>query len=253
MLNGLKRRHPSAFYYSLSDVYHSIHQYFDGKCTDDEILHHADISRRQLREVLHHYDEYVSLFFHSSIWIFPFRIVPWARPPPITRILFTRPPPGNHVRGIRSLTLSKPLNASHMGYRGVELAHDYFDYLTSHPLDLPPSFFPVPCDSLAIVVPISESPLLLNCDPLSVLLSNHILGSTCSCSTASTVTGSMAFSSLGSIGPVFYPRSYVHVFPFAVTVVPTPVLAYYPAGFRTRLFASGSASCGTWTVCAGVC
>jgi len=57
---------------------YSIHQYFDGKCTDDEILYHADISRKQLREVLHHYDEYVSLFFHSSISNFPFRVTPWA-------------------------------------------------------------------------------------------------------------------------------------------------------------------------------
>jgi hypothetical protein len=36
-----------------------INQYFDGKCTDDEILFKAEISRRQLREVLHVYDEYV--------------------------------------------------------------------------------------------------------------------------------------------------------------------------------------------------
>ncbi|KAI0822505.1 nitrogen permease regulator of amino acid transport activity 3-domain-containing protein [Trametes gibbosa] len=38
-----------------------IHQYFDGKCSDDEILYRAEISRRQLREVLHQYDEYVRL------------------------------------------------------------------------------------------------------------------------------------------------------------------------------------------------
>jgi hypothetical protein len=37
-----------------------INQYFDGKCSDDEILYKADISRKQLREVLHLYDEYVS-------------------------------------------------------------------------------------------------------------------------------------------------------------------------------------------------
>lgn len=37
-----------------------INQYFDGKCTDDEILYRADISRKDLREVLHHYEEYVS-------------------------------------------------------------------------------------------------------------------------------------------------------------------------------------------------
>jgi hypothetical protein len=40
---------------------HRINQYFDGKCTDDEILFRAEISRRQLREVLHVYDEYVSV------------------------------------------------------------------------------------------------------------------------------------------------------------------------------------------------
>jgi hypothetical protein len=40
-----------------------INQYFDGKCTDDEILFRAEISKRQLREVLHVYDEYVSLGF----------------------------------------------------------------------------------------------------------------------------------------------------------------------------------------------
>jgi hypothetical protein len=38
-----------------------INQYFDGKCTDDEILFRAEISRRQLREVLHVYDEYVGI------------------------------------------------------------------------------------------------------------------------------------------------------------------------------------------------
>ena len=52
-----------------------INQYFDGKCTDDEILYTADISRKDLREVLHHYEEYVStcalaqreaLTFHKS-------------------------------------------------------------------------------------------------------------------------------------------------------------------------------------------
>ena len=36
-----------------------LNEYFDGKRTDDEILYRAEISRKQLREVLHHYDEYV--------------------------------------------------------------------------------------------------------------------------------------------------------------------------------------------------
>ena len=81
-------------------LYHSIHQYFDGKCTDDEILYHADISRKQLREVLHHYDEYVSLFFHSSISNFPFRVTPWAtfvRPSPIYRSLSSESRPRDPI------------------------------------------------------------------------------------------------------------------------------------------------------------
>ncbi|KZP31794.1 hypothetical protein FIBSPDRAFT_813452 [Athelia psychrophila] len=43
-----------------------INQYFDGKRTDDEILHRAEISRKQLREVLHHYEEYLQTFLHPS-------------------------------------------------------------------------------------------------------------------------------------------------------------------------------------------
>ncbi|KAF9067964.1 nitrogen permease regulator of amino acid transport activity 3-domain-containing protein [Rhodocollybia butyracea] len=43
-----------------------INQYFDGKTTDDEILYRADISRKQLREVLHHYDEFLQTFLHPS-------------------------------------------------------------------------------------------------------------------------------------------------------------------------------------------
>lgn len=46
---------------ALSSFEPRINQYFDGKKTDDEILHRAEISRKQLREVLHHYEEYVSL------------------------------------------------------------------------------------------------------------------------------------------------------------------------------------------------
>jgi nitrogen permease regulator 3 len=38
-----------------------INQYFDGKKSDDEILYRAEISRKQLREVLRHYDEYVGI------------------------------------------------------------------------------------------------------------------------------------------------------------------------------------------------
>lgn len=36
-----------------------INRYFDGKRTDDEILYRAEISRKQLREVLQHYGDYV--------------------------------------------------------------------------------------------------------------------------------------------------------------------------------------------------
>ncbi|KAF9007606.1 nitrogen permease regulator of amino acid transport activity 3-domain-containing protein [Cyathus striatus] len=41
-----------------------INQYFDGKKSDDEILYRAEISRKQLREVLHHYEEYLQTFLH---------------------------------------------------------------------------------------------------------------------------------------------------------------------------------------------
>ena len=44
-----------------------LNQYFDGKRTDDEILYRAEISRKQLREVLHYYDEYVGGSQHLSI------------------------------------------------------------------------------------------------------------------------------------------------------------------------------------------
>ncbi|KAF5392037.1 hypothetical protein D9757_003212 [Collybiopsis confluens] len=43
-----------------------INQYFDGKRTDDEILYRAEITKRQLREVLHHYDEFLQTFLHPS-------------------------------------------------------------------------------------------------------------------------------------------------------------------------------------------
>ncbi|KAI0303606.1 nitrogen permease regulator of amino acid transport activity 3-domain-containing protein [Multifurca ochricompacta] len=43
-----------------------INQYFDGTCTDDEILFRAEISRRQLREVLHVYEDYLQTFLHPS-------------------------------------------------------------------------------------------------------------------------------------------------------------------------------------------
>ncbi|EIW84116.1 hypothetical protein CONPUDRAFT_142545 [Coniophora puteana RWD-64-598 SS2] len=43
-----------------------INQYFDGKKADDEILYRAEISRKQLREVLHHYEDYLQTFLHPS-------------------------------------------------------------------------------------------------------------------------------------------------------------------------------------------
>ncbi|KAJ6577222.1 nitrogen permease regulator of amino acid transport activity 3-domain-containing protein [Mycena capillaripes] len=46
--------------------FEQINQYFDGRRTDDEILYRAEMSRRELREVLHHYDEYLQTFLHPS-------------------------------------------------------------------------------------------------------------------------------------------------------------------------------------------
>ncbi|KAJ4475492.1 nitrogen permease regulator of amino acid transport activity 3-domain-containing protein [Lentinula aciculospora] len=43
-----------------------INQYFDGKTTDDEILYRAEITRKQLREVLHHYEEFLQTFLGPS-------------------------------------------------------------------------------------------------------------------------------------------------------------------------------------------
>jgi len=46
--------------------FEQINQYFDGKCTDDEILYRAKISRKKLREVLHHYEYFLQTFLHPS-------------------------------------------------------------------------------------------------------------------------------------------------------------------------------------------
>lgn len=46
--------------------FEQINQYFDGKKSDDEILYLAGISRKQLRELLHHYEEYLQTFLHPS-------------------------------------------------------------------------------------------------------------------------------------------------------------------------------------------
>ncbi|GJE96270.1 nitrogen permease regulator of amino acid transport activity 3-domain-containing protein [Phanerochaete sordida] len=50
----------------LARRFEHINQYFDGKCSADEILYKADISRRHLREVLHHYDEHLQTFLHPA-------------------------------------------------------------------------------------------------------------------------------------------------------------------------------------------
>ncbi|XP_006459107.1 hypothetical protein AGABI2DRAFT_183892 [Agaricus bisporus var. bisporus H97] len=47
---------------SVAKRFEQINQYFDGKRSGDEILYRAEISRRQLRETLHHYEEYVSCY-----------------------------------------------------------------------------------------------------------------------------------------------------------------------------------------------
>ena len=54
-----------------------INQYFDGKRSDDEILYTAEISRKQLRQILHQYEEYVSalnsmcLIFYLHTYLVP--------------------------------------------------------------------------------------------------------------------------------------------------------------------------------------
>lgn len=50
----------------IANRFNQINQYFDGKNTDDEILYRAEISRKQLREVLHHYEEHLQTFLHPS-------------------------------------------------------------------------------------------------------------------------------------------------------------------------------------------
>ncbi|KII89860.1 hypothetical protein PLICRDRAFT_40032 [Plicaturopsis crispa FD-325 SS-3] len=50
----------------LAKRFELINRYFDGKTTDDEILYQTGISRKQLREVLHHYETYLKTFTHPS-------------------------------------------------------------------------------------------------------------------------------------------------------------------------------------------
>ncbi|KAG8703990.1 hypothetical protein FRC11_010301, partial [Ceratobasidium sp. 423] len=48
----------------ISQRFHRIRKYFDGKITADEILYREDITRRELREVIHHFDAYLIVFLH---------------------------------------------------------------------------------------------------------------------------------------------------------------------------------------------
>ncbi|CAE6522357.1 unnamed protein product [Rhizoctonia solani] len=48
----------------ISQRLHRIRKYFDGKITADEILYREDITRRELREVIHHFDAYLIVFLH---------------------------------------------------------------------------------------------------------------------------------------------------------------------------------------------
>ena len=135
---------------------YSIHQYFDGKCTDDEILYHADISRKQLREVLHHYDEYVSVSFHSSISNFPFRVTPRA---PFFRLLLVHRSLPSESR-LRDPIWQKP----YMGAR-TSRPHPLVTRLPYHDLlGLGPLFYYHPMRlSAGDTISTSESPLL-NCN-----------------------------------------------------------------------------------------
>ncbi|KAF8721653.1 Nitrogen Permease regulator of amino acid transport 3, partial [Rhizoctonia solani] len=48
----------------ISQRFHRIRKYFDGKITADEILYREDITRREFREVIHHFDTYLIVFLH---------------------------------------------------------------------------------------------------------------------------------------------------------------------------------------------
>ncbi|CAE6503124.1 unnamed protein product [Rhizoctonia solani] len=48
----------------ISQKFHRLRKYFDGKITADEILYREDITRRELREVIHHFDAYLIVFLH---------------------------------------------------------------------------------------------------------------------------------------------------------------------------------------------
>ena len=158
----MKRRYPTQVYPSFSDVHHSIHQYFDGKCTDDEILYHADISRKQLREVLHHYDEYVSLFL-------PFFLLDFSSPchavgPFILRrpfFIYLSLPSESRPRD-PILTLSKPLKCAHVDHKKATRVRGHIELVRlphHYSLGLGSLFYSRPVrHSPKDMVSISESP-----------------------------------------------------------------------------------------------
>lgn len=48
----------------IAQRFHKLRKYFDGKVTADEILYREDITRRELREVIHHFDAFLIVFLH---------------------------------------------------------------------------------------------------------------------------------------------------------------------------------------------
>ncbi|QRV84333.1 cutinase [Ceratobasidium sp. AG-Ba] len=50
----------------VAQKFHRLRKYFDGKVTADEILYREDITRRELREVIHHFDAYLIQFLHPE-------------------------------------------------------------------------------------------------------------------------------------------------------------------------------------------
>ena len=171
--------------------------------------------------------------------------MPWSRSSPIIY-----PSPSSGSRPLDPIfdavkTLERPC----MGYRGTELALDYFDCPRLGPL----RSIPVPCDSL----------------------SGHY---------GSHIRIAASFELRSSIHPSFQSYLGLELFLFYCFhshgfhgvlppwfdwsgFFPTLICARLsvcsysrsctrpslPSGSRARFFASGSASCGTWTVCAGVC
>ncbi|KIJ51462.1 hypothetical protein M422DRAFT_244625 [Sphaerobolus stellatus SS14] len=49
---------------AVSKRFEKIYRFFDGKTTGDEILYKASISRKELREVLHQFEEHITTFLH---------------------------------------------------------------------------------------------------------------------------------------------------------------------------------------------